>query len=312
MSVMGLDAFPWVLAVVLAVVIVALVAANRLHALRSLVERHFPGKVVKEEDWTCRVLALPGLRCWVVPNSVTEAQVMCALKEIAKSYPGWVPAHRLRGRGSRACWLLEMRRPLRNPLAPNDVTVGDDPSRRVVIGLDMRRRPVALNATEHTLVVGLTGSGKGSVMAAYVSGLMPLYWQGLVEFWGIDLKGGVEMSVYGNVFDAHHAYTADKAVELLEELSKTCTERMDAIRGCTRTLNASKEYPRMVLIIDEAAELHVKTDRKQAEHITRLLDSLLRRGRAVGLVVVACICLMVCVPVCRGVVDRVAGEKLTM
>ena len=25
-----------------------------------------------------------------------------------------------------------------------------------------------------------------------------------------------------------------------------------------------------------------------------------------------CICLMVCVPVCRGVVDRVAGEKLTM
>ena len=27
---------------------------------------------------------------------------------------------------------------------------------------------------------------------------------------------------------------------------------------------------------------------------------------------VDCICLMVCVPVCRGVVDRVAGEKLTM
>lgn len=26
----------------------------------------------------------------------------------------------------------------------------------------------------------------------------------------------------------------------------------------------------------------------------------------------SCICLMVCVPVCRGVVDRVAGEKLTM
>ena len=34
-----------------------------------------------------------------------------------------------------------------------------------------------------------------------------------------------------------------------------------------------------------------------------------------GVVVVVaarCICLMVCVPVCRGVVDRVAGEKLTM
>ena len=34
--------------------------------------------------------------------------------------------------------------------------------------------------------------------------------------------------------------------------------------------------------------------------------------REVVEVVKKCICLMVCVPVCRGVVDRVAGEKLTM
>ena len=41
--------------------------------------------------------------------------------------------------------------------------------------------------------------------------------------------------------------------------------------------------------------------------VSWMTDALDRVGKRLW-----CICLMVCVPVCRGVVDRVAGEKLTM
>ena len=63
--------------------------------------------------------------------------------------------------------------------------------------------------------------------------------------------------------------------------------RMDSLRGRARELPPTPEYPRIVLLIDEAAELHGKADRKKSELVTRLLDSILRRGRALGIVVVA-------------------------
>ena len=162
-----------------------------------------------------------------------------------------------------------------------------EPMRQVCIGLDLRRKPVMIRSNEHTLIIGLTGSGKGSVMASYIDGLAQLRGDGLVEFWGIDLKGGVEMAMYGSLFDLHHAYTLDEAVTLLQDLSDECDRRMDRMRGQSRELPPTPEHPRIVLLIDEAAELHGKTDRKKSEQITRLLDSILRRGRALGIVVVA-------------------------
>lgn len=146
---------------------------------------------------------------------------------------------------------------------------------------------VPTDIAEHTLVIGLTGSGKGSIMATYVDGLSQLYEDGLVQFWGIDLKGGIEMSMYGTLFESHHAYTLDEAVALLQNLSTECDHRMDSLRGRARELPPTPEYPRIVLLIDEAAELHGKADRKKSELVTRLLDSILRRGRALGIVVVA-------------------------
>ena len=144
-----------------------------------------------------------------------------------------------------------------------------------------------IRSDEHTLVIGLTGSGKGSVMATYVDGLSQLREDGLVQFWGIDLKGGVEMAMYGQLFDLHHAYTLDEAIALLQELSDECSRRMEYMRGRSRDLTPTSDYPRIVLMIDEASELHGRTDRKKSDQATYLLDSVLRRGRALGIVVVA-------------------------
>lgn len=270
-------------AVVAIGIAIVLMAAERL---QSEMSRRFPHEITSRDQWTCRAIAWPGNRYWIVPTSVTEKQVLDALTEVAKTYPGWIPAHRLLGRGVRAHWMLELHRPSPKPIRPERIAASRDQD-WIHIGLDLRRKPVAVNAAEHTLVVGLTGSGKGSVMAAWVDAVMDMIVDGQAQLWGIDLKGGVEMSLYNRVFDEHHAYTVDEALNLLQGLSDECDRRMSAMRGRLRKLPPTPEYPRIVLLIDEAAELHGKADRKKSELVTRLLDSILRRGRALGIVVVA-------------------------
>lgn len=282
------DMLFWPMAALIAsVAVVVLISVVQLRKLRHMIEHHMPEVVVRRNSWFCRAIALPGRRVWLVSTDIAERQAMDALRETAKAYPGWIPSHRLMGHGTRTCWLLAVRRPTRKVIRREDIPVEKDPARHVCIGLDLRHKPVMIRSGEHTLVIGLTGSGKGSVMASYVDGLSRLYRDGLVQFWGIDLKGGVEMSMYGAIFDLHHAYTLDEAIALLRELSDECDCRMDCMRGRARELPPTPEHPRIVLLIDEVAELHGKTDRKKSEQVTRLLDSLLRRGRALGIVVVA-------------------------
>ena len=275
------------LALIVCVAAVVFISVVRLRKLRHAIEHHMPEAVVRRDGWGCRAIALPGRRIWLVSTDIAEHQAMDALKETAKAYPGWIPSHRMVGRGTRAYWLLSVRRPARKVIRREDIPVEKDPVRHVCIGLDLRHKPVMIRSGEHTLVIGLTGSGKGSVMASYVDGLSQLRENDLVQFWGIDLKGGVEMAMYGTLFDLHHAYTLDEAVALLQDLSTECDHRMDSLRGRARELPPTPEHPRIVLLIDEAAELHSKVDRKKNEQATRLLDSILRRGRALGIVVVA-------------------------
>lgn len=274
-------------ALVVGIVIVILIAVLRLRSLRRMLVCHLPESVTHSDGWFCRAIALPRRRYWLVSNVATEQQAMDALTETAKAYSGWIPSHRMLGHGARACWLLAVRRPAGKTIRRGDIPVEKDPAHYVCIGLNLRRKPVMIRSTEHTLVIGLTGSGKGSVMASYIDGLSQLHEDGLVQIWGIDLKGGIEMSMYGSLFDSHHAYTFDEAVALLQDLSAECDRRMDSLRGHARELPPTPEHPRIVLLIDEAAELHDKTDRKRNEQVTRLLDSILRRGRALGIVVVA-------------------------
>lgn len=275
------------LALIACVAAVVFISVVRLRKLRHTIEHHMPEAVVRRDGWGCRAIALPGRRIWLVPTDIAEQQAMDALKETAKAYPGWIPSHRMMGRGTRAYWLLSVRRPARKIIRREDIPAEKDPAHYVCIGLNLSRKPVMIRSDEHTLVIGLTGSGKGSIMATYVDGLSQLYEDGLVQFWGIDLKGGIEMSMYGTLFESHHAYTLDEAVALLQNLSTECDHRMDSLRGRARELPPTPEYPRIVLLIDEAAELHGKADRKKSELVTRLLDSILRRGRALGIVVVA-------------------------
>lgn len=284
--------------VMLAVVVAATAfIVWKIDSTARLITNHLPKKVSKKDGFTCTVSFLPGRRQWIVSNMMDEQELLDAFKEASKAYTGWVPDHRLIGRGGTSRWQLTLRRPSRKSITPQQVRTKRhwwnrqwNPLKAIRIGRDLDRHAVSIPANRHTLVVGLTGSGKGSVMAAIVAELMPCVRDGLVDLYGIDLKGGVELGMYGSVFERHHAYDLDSTVLMLETISEELARRLELMRGNTRDLKPSDENPRIYILIDEAAELFKGSSREEkqrADRIKSLLDSILRRGRAAGVVVVA-------------------------
>ena len=54
----------------------------------------------------------------------------------------------------------------------------------------------------HTLVVGCSGSGKGSILWGIAAGLAPAVRADVARLWGIDLKRGVELGMGEGLFHA--------------------------------------------------------------------------------------------------------------
>lgn len=140
----------------------------------------------------------------------------------------------------------------------------------------------------HTLIAGCSGAGKGSVLWGLCCGLAAAVEHDLVRLWGIDLKRGVELEMGKALFSAR-AYTPSDAVEVLKALLTVIDERGHKMAGNTRLHEPTPGDPLHVLVIDELAALTAYSDiaiRREAE---RLLSELLTQGRALGVVVVACV-----------------------
>ena len=152
----------------------------------------------------------------------------------------------------------------------------------------------------HLLVVGATGSGKGSVLWSLVHGLAPAIRDGLAQVWALDPKGGMELAggralfdrfVYGDPDDAStlDAYEREFA-EVLEDAVTVMRRRQSALRGVTRLHTPTVEEPFIVVMVDELAALTAYvTDRDAKKRITAALALLLSQGRAVGVTVVGAV-----------------------
>ncbi len=138
----------------------------------------------------------------------------------------------------------------------------------------------------HTLGVGCSGAGKGSVMWGIIAGLAPEVAIGRVRFWGIDLKRGVEVAMGAGLFHAT-AYTPTEAVGLLRRLLEIIDARGQVMIGRTRLHTPSVGDPLQVLVIDELAALTAYADPDTKREASRLLAEILTQGRALGVVVVA-------------------------
>lgn len=139
----------------------------------------------------------------------------------------------------------------------------------------------------HTLTVGCSGAGKGSVFWGIAGGLGPAVAAGLVHLIGIDLKYGIELSVGAGLF-TNIATTEADAVAILAGLEKLMDKRGNEMAGRTREHRPSKTSPLVVLLIDELAGVTAyMSDSTLRKEAAASLSRILTKGRALGIVVVA-------------------------
>ncbi|MDR7313607.1 S-DNA-T family DNA segregation ATPase FtsK/SpoIIIE [Nocardioides luteus] len=138
----------------------------------------------------------------------------------------------------------------------------------------------------HTLVVGASGAGKGSFLWGVVGSLAPAIAVDAVRAYGIDLKGGMELTMGAPLF-TKIAVKGEQAVEMLREFVGIADERTEAMRGHSRNHKPGPGDPLYLLVIDELASLTAYADNETKKEAERLLKRLLSIGRAVGVVVVA-------------------------
>ncbi|WP_298457888.1 FtsK/SpoIIIE domain-containing protein [uncultured Cellulomonas sp.] len=166
----------------------------------------------------------------------------------------------------------------------------------VAVQEDGRRYRLRLLGS-HVLVVGATGSGKGSVLWAIVAGLAPAIRDRTARVWALDPKGGMELAagrplfdrfVYGDPDDG-----GDYEIEFaraLEDAVSIMRRRQARLRGITRLHSPTEEEPLIVVLIDELANLTAYiTDREAKRRIGAALSLLLSQGRAVGVSVVGAV-----------------------
>jgi len=138
------------------------------------------------------------------------------------------------------------------------------------------------------LIVGATGSGKGSVIWSFVRALAAGVRSGLVRLWAFDPKGGMELGAGAPLFERFACRDYRAMADMLEEAVKMAQERADRLRGRTRQHTPTVDDPLIVIVIDELAALTAYlTDRQTRDRIRGALSLLLSQGRAVGVHVVA-------------------------
>lgn len=136
----------------------------------------------------------------------------------------------------------------------------------------------------HTLVVGATGSGKGSVLWRYVMSVVDVFGVsgGGVRLFGIDPKraelAGVEGAFEKVVFDGQDILT------VLEEVLGVMKQRQQEGR---RSFVHDEKHPLVLLVIDEFNALGVMEDRKWQAAVKSALQQILSQGRSAGVYVLA-------------------------
>ncbi|MGW4891435.1 FtsK/SpoIIIE domain-containing protein [Kitasatospora sp. NPDC004240] len=157
---------------------------------------------------------------------------------------------------------------------------------RAVVGLlgDGRAWVIDLRRAPHWLIVGATRSGKSTLVAALVKELAPQR----VALFGIDLKGGMELSLFEDRLSAL-ASTRTEAARLLADLVAETEARMQLCRSVGARsvwdLPAKLRKSPVVVIVDEVAELYLvatRDDKAEVGEISTHLLRLAQLGAALG------------------------------
>ncbi|MBV9162824.1 MAG: cell division protein FtsK [Pseudonocardiales bacterium] len=160
---------------------------------------------------------------------------------------------------------------------------------RVLIGRTEIGRPWVLRLLgRHILVAGVSDAGKSSVMWAVLRALAPWIRCGLVQVFGIDPKGGMELGRAPGLFQKLVCSNGTEAVELLEHVATLTRQRAEALRRQgTRKWTPASGQPFVLLIVDELADvIAYQPDTGLRKRANAALQSILSQGRAPGVCVI--------------------------
>ncbi|WP_037869970.1 FtsK/SpoIIIE domain-containing protein [Streptomyces sp. SPB074] len=140
--------------------------------------------------------------------------------------------------------------------------------------IDLRRVP-------HWLITGATRSGKSTLLGALVRALTPQP----VTLLGVDLKGGVELGVFGGRFSAlatTRAQTIGLLGGVLDEIQRrTGLCRTARCRSVWELPEEDRPGP-VVVLVDELAELYLTDGSREARDEAERCGSLLLRVAQLG------------------------------
>ncbi|WP_193616644.1 type IV secretory system conjugative DNA transfer family protein [Candidatus Protofrankia datiscae] len=159
---------------------------------------------------------------------------------------------------------------------------------------DLRALPVGLREDgapwtlgllgTHTLLAGATGTGKGSVLHSILRGLAPLIAAGVVEVWGIDPKGGMELYPARGLFTRYaDGSTGEMADLLMAGADYTRIRAAELKTRRLRMLTPSVETPFVLLLVDEFAFLSAyQPDHRLAASVDIAVQIICSQGRGPG------------------------------
>lgn len=190
-----------------------------------------------------------------------------------------------RARPGTAGLVLRLREPLgfvagRDFFARNPGV--DDPRLALPVALGEDGRVVSVPLA-HTLAVGATGSGKGSVLWAEVRALWPAWTAGLVRFYGADPKN-TEFKGRGDLFDRME-YTSEGIADLVAFVRGIVRERL-ADPDTGRSFKPSVARPAVVLFFDELTSAPSVMGSAAWKAVAEDLRVVLAQGRSLGVYVV--------------------------
>ncbi len=175
--------------------------------------------------------------------------------------------------------------PPRVDLVPLCARLTAIPPITAVLGVDEERTPLLLRLASpdvtHVLIVGTTGSGKTALARALLSSLAMHNRQGALQFVLIDPKGRgfAPLERLPHLLQPLVADKREAAATLSDLVAEM--ERRDAL---ARQLRRPVDTPRLVVAVDELADLMQAGSREVERHLTRLAQ----RGREAGIHLVCC------------------------
>lgn len=150
-------------------------------------------------------------------------------------------------------------------------------------------------AMHHLLIIGMTGSGKGSPLNGIIRQLAIFVDRGTAVFYGIDPKASELRPYEESRLFKELVYENSGACDVIAEVHKVMKHRAKHKRvdvenaDLGRSLDATKENPMVVLFIDEFLSLLIALQAmgREGKAAVTLLVEILAQGRSLGVFVVA-------------------------